>query len=256
MRGLKELEDEIRKIRRESEVYIISPADVEHCKKCVGLQEKVREILLRIESDQLVKAMELLKYLQPFARKRAIVELKRESGCSEILIVGHSIYTTWTCHQNLDEYKGRRVVGIRDMFNTIFKYKDKIVPLLRRSIKDDFLEIVELVEGIRKSLEMEISRKGSFRIWEREGVKIKPRYADKIFMLGKQRFYRICYSFGSKYFTCDLIDRLEKFFEVYEVVYDILAEAHQILMEEFRKNEERLRRIKDIVAPYILAKEV
>ena len=255
MRELKELEEEIQKIRQKNEVYIVSPADVEYYSKCMHLQEEVKNLLVKIEVDQLVKAMELIKPLQPFARKRHIIEIERQKWCSEILIVGHSIYTTWTC-KNPEEYKGRRVVNVRDMFTIIFRHKDKIIPLLRKSIRDDFVEIVGLVEDIQKCLEMEISRRGTFRIWRVEDEKVKACYADKICISATSRFYRVHYSAKDEFFASDMIYELAKLFEVYDVIYDMLTEAHQRLTEEFRRNEERLKRIKEIVAPYVLAKEV
>jgi len=255
IRGLKVLEDEIQKIRQKNEVYIISPADVEYYSKCMHLQKEVRDLLLRIELDHLVKAMEALKYLQPFARKRAIVELERKKYGSEILVVGHSIYTTWT-YQNPEEYSGRKEVSIQNMFYTIFKYKDKIVPLLRKTIREDFLEIVGLVEEIQRCLEMEISRRGLFRIWSIEGGEVEAYHADKICISATSRFYRVHYSFRDEFFASGDISELEKFFEVYEVIYDILTEAHQRLREELKRNEERLKQIKEIVAPYVLANGV
>ena len=255
MIDLRELEDEIQKIRQKSEVYIVSPADVEYYSKCMRLQKEVRDLLVRIEMDHLVNAMKALEYLRPFARKRVVVELERKKYGSEILVVGHSIYTTWT-YQNPEKYSGRRVVSIQNMFPTIFRYKDKIIPLLRKSIRDDFLEIVELVEEIQKCLKMEISRRGSFRIWDIENGEVGACYADKICMSATSRFYRVHYSSGGEFFACDNISELEKFFEVYETIYDILVEAYQRLVDELKRNEERLKRIKEIVAPYVLTREI
>ena len=256
MRGLKELEDEVQEIRQKGEVYIISPADVEYYSKCLHLRQEIWNLLGRIESNHLKEAMKALKHLQPFARKRSVVELERVKYYgTRILVVGHSIYTTWT-YRSPEEYSGRRSVNIKEMFDTIFEHKDKIVPLLRKSIRDDFLEIVELVGEIQDCLKMEISREGVFRIWERDGYEIKPCYADKIWMSAADRFYKVYYSSEDKYFANDGVTELAKFFEAYETVYDILAEAHRRLTEELGKCEERLKQIKEIVALHTLARRL
>ena len=92
MRGLKELEDEIQEIRQKSEVYIISPADVEYYSKCLHLRQEIWNLLGRID-EYLEKAMEALKHLQPFAKKRSVIELERRKYYGiKILVVGHSIY--------------------------------------------------------------------------------------------------------------------------------------------------------------------
>jgi len=73
MRDLKELEDKIRKIRQKSEVYIVSPADVEYYSRCLHLRQEIWNLLGRIESNHLKEAMKAIKHLQPFARKRSVV---------------------------------------------------------------------------------------------------------------------------------------------------------------------------------------
>jgi len=121
MRDLKELEDKIRKIRQKSEVYIVSPADVEYYSRCLHLRQEIWNLLGRIESNHLKEAMKALKHLQPFARKRSVVELERVKYYgTRILVVGHSIYTTWT-YRSPEEYSGRRSVNIKEMFDTIFE---------------------------------------------------------------------------------------------------------------------------------------
>ena len=255
MIDLEGFEGKIQEIRQEGEVYIVSPADVEYYSKCLHLRQEIWNLLGRID-EYLEKAMETLKHLQPFAKKRSVIELERRKYYGvKILVVGHSIYTTWT-YRSPEEYKGKRSVSIKEMFDTIFEHKDKIVPLLRKSIRDDFLEIVELVEEIQKCLEMEISREGVFRIWGRDGYEIKPRYADKIWIGAADGFYKVHYSSEGKYFANDGVTELAKFFEVYETIYDILTEAHRRLTEELGKCEERLKQIKEIVALHALAKRL
>ena len=73
MRDLKKLEGEIQKIRQKSEVYIVSPADVEYYPKCLHLRQEIWNLLGRIESNHLKEAMKAIKHLQPFARKRSVV---------------------------------------------------------------------------------------------------------------------------------------------------------------------------------------
>jgi len=255
MEGLKELEDEILKVRRRSEVYVISPRDVEYYSKCMHLREEVANLLSRVETN-LAEVMKAIKNLQPFARKRTIVELWRGENYSDVLVVGYSIYTTWTYQDAKAQCCGRRMPSIHDMFNAILKYKDKIVPLLRKSIKSDFLEIVESVEEMQRSRRIEICREGSFRIWEVGRGRIGACYADKICMYAENRFWDIYYFSRGRYLGCGSVYRLDNFFEVYDVVYDILSEAHQRLVEELRKSEEKLKRIKEIVAPYALAKKL
>jgi len=241
----------------------------ESYRKCAQLIEEIQKSLKEI-SDYEGEVVKLFTYFKPFSYKRKVID-----AFDGRLAVGTTIY---------EIYRGsRKYSSPEECLQLFMRNADDIIPNVRKSIREDLIAFHELVEALNaekiRDGEILACRKGEF----------KAIYYDlpRVFKFGNGRieiegvpnleeghFQRVCicverdnyhkilkpklylYKTRDMYYERDLSEVLvEKivYNELYGVFVDICEEVCQKLRPVRRKYEEIMRRLREIMAPYLLS---
>ena len=138
----------------------------------------------------------------------------------------------------------------REFIKNLIKYANVIAPHLREPIREAFLELTALAKDFKFLDELEIVRKGSFRAWFGE----EPEIFNEI-RLHPLAIYSVELSKADMTYTFG-VGEAEHLFELYDTINEMFREWAAKVLEIRKHNEEIIRKMKNVLAVYILSEKL
>ena len=138
----------------------------------------------------------------------------------------------------------------REFIKNLIKYANVIAPHLREPIREAFLELTALAKDFKFLDEFEIVRKGSFRAWFGE----EPEIFNEI-RLHPLAIYSIELSKADMTYTFG-VGEAEHLFELYDTINEMYREWAAKVLEIRKHNEEIIKKMKNVLAVYILSEKL
>ena len=237
--------------------------ETESFKKCHELQEKISSLISDFpQYDK--EATKLVDYFKPFNNKRKVIPLNTQEL---YLVIANTIYIT-------PKPKVHRHPSAEEVFQTLIEHADKIIPNVRKDIREELTEFCRLGEKLMAELKGEfVAREGKFRTLSLEylnhpegwtTVRLSWRTYDKIVIyidLTRAFWARRCYLILTNASGKDelMLNTDEVCYAPlrFHGLYDTLAEMYEEVYKKLQVKKECcdkiLKEMKKTVAPLILS---
>jgi len=221
--------------------------------------ERLKALAWECRYDRWALASEvetIFSVLKPFSTRRNSVKISIDKEkILEYEVGRENIYrkTLYIVSGNAYVVDSEKLRDVK-FVDAIKAHGEEIIPLVRKKIADVFARLVALTEELAWEEFLQVSRDGEFTVLLRgkemgtyQRALITSAYPAEVHFENPK-------DISSRNSVSVFIDDVPALEDYYDLIEDMLLELHRKVSEAKKRNEEILRKMKEVVAPHAVAR--